>query len=89
MLRTFSEFFAYKDQRSVSQKKPTYWVRSKQINETGEFGLRPVPAKFKTLGEAEVYRRHLNLHRGAYHPGYVVEVQDDSPPPFTAGTERL
>ena len=73
----------------MSQKKPTYWVRSKQINETGQFGRRPVPAKFKTLEEAELYRRHLNLHRGAFHPGYVVEVQEDSPPPFTAGTERL
>jgi len=73
----------------VSHKKPTYWVRSKQINETDGFGRRPVPAKFKTLEEAELYRRHLNLHRGAYHPGYFVEVQDDSPPPFTVGTDRL
>jgi hypothetical protein len=77
------------EQRSVSQKKPTYWVRSKQLNETGEFGRRPVPAKFKTLEEAELYRRHLNLHRGAYHPGYFVEVQEDIPPAFAAGTGRL
>jgi hypothetical protein len=89
MLRTISEFFTYKDQRPMSRKKPTYWVRSKQINETGQFGRRPVPAKFTTREEAELYRRHLNLHRGAYHPGYVVEEQDDSPPPFTAGTGRL
>jgi hypothetical protein len=89
MLRRVSELFIYKAQRSVSQTKPTYWVRSKQLNETGEFGGRPVPAKFKTLEEAELYRRHLNLHRGPYHPGYVAEVQEDSPPPFTAGTEGL
>jgi len=67
----------------VSRQKPTYWVRSKQINEAGEFGRRPVPAEFKTLEEAELYRRHLNLHRGAYHPGYFVEVQEDNPPAFT------
>jgi hypothetical protein len=70
----------------VSQKKPTYWVRSKQINEIGEFGRRPVPAKFKTLEEAQLYRGQLNLHRGAYHPGYFIEVREDSPAPFTAGT---
>jgi len=85
MLRSASQFFIYKEQRSVPQKKPTYWVRSKQINETGEFGRRPVPAEFKTLKEAELYRRHLNLHRGAYHPGYFVQVQEDSPPPVTVG----
>ncbi len=28
--------------------KPTYWVRSKQLNEIGTFGRRPVPARFKT-----------------------------------------
>jgi hypothetical protein len=60
--------------------KLTYWVRSKQTNEIGGFGLTPVPAQFKTLEEAKLYRRRLNLHRGAYHPGYVVEKQDDSPP---------
>jgi hypothetical protein len=82
----FSEFFIYKVHRSVSPTKPTYWVRSKKLDETSEFGRRPVPAKFKTLEEAELYRRQLNLHRGPYHPGYVVEIQEDSPPPFTAGT---
>ena len=73
----------------MSQKKPTYWVRSKQLNETGGFGRMPVPVKFKTLEEAQLYRRQLNLQRGAYHPGYFVEVQEDSPPAaFAAGTGR-
>ena len=67
----------------MPKKQPTYWVRSKQTNEASGFGRRPVPAEFKTLAEAKQYRRELNLHRGAYHPGYVVEEQDDSPPPFT------
>ena len=88
MLNRVSEFFIYNQQAAAPQKKPTYWVRSKQINEAGEFGRRPVPAKFKTLEEAQLYRRHLNLHRGAYHPGYFVEVQKDTPPLFTAGTEE-
>ena len=66
-------------------KKPTYWVRSKQINETTGFGRTPVPARFKTLAEAKLYRRELNLRRGAYHPGYIVEEQDDSPPPSSIG----
>ena len=69
-------------------KKPTYWVRSKQANEVTGFGRRPVPARFKTLKEAKLYRRELILHKGAYHPGYVVEEQDDSPPAFSAGTGR-
>jgi hypothetical protein len=66
-------------------KKPTYWVRSKQVNETSDFGKHPVPAQFKTLEDAKLYRRELNLRRGAYHPGYFVEEQDDSPPPFSFG----
>ena len=66
-------------------KKATYWVRSKQANEISGFSGRPVPAHFATLREAEMYRRRLNLHRGPYHPGYIVEEQDDSPPPFSAG----
>ena len=48
----------------------------------------PVPARFKTLEEAKRYRRDLNLHKGAFHPGYIVEEQDDSPPPFTLGNRR-
>jgi len=66
----------------------TYWVRSKQINEISGFGRTPVPAHFKTLEEAKLYRRELNLRKGAYHPGYFVEEQDDCPPPvsFFAGT---
>ena len=55
--------------------KPTYWVRSKQPNEIGVFGRRPVPAQFKKLEDAKQYRRELNLHRGPFHPGYVVEEQ--------------
>jgi hypothetical protein len=61
---------------------PTYWVRSKQPNETGGFG-RTIPASFKSLEEAKLYRRELQLHRGAFHPGYFVEKQDDTPPPLT------
>ena len=67
-------------------KTPIYWVRSKQINEATGFGKRPVPARFKSLEEAKLYRRELNLRRGAYHPGYYVEEQDDNPPAFFAGT---
>ena len=67
----------------MSKKKPTYWVRSKQINETGEFSRWPVPAKFETLEEAQLYRRHLTLSKGAYHPGYFVEVEEDTPETFT------
>jgi hypothetical protein len=61
---------------------PTYWVRSKQTKETSKFGRKPVPAQFKTLEEAQQYRQELNLHRGAFHPGYFIEKQDDSPPPY-------
>jgi len=70
----------------VSQKRPTYWVRSKQINEIGGFGRRPVPAKFKTFEKAQQYRLQLNLHRGAFHPGYFIEVEEDSSTPFIGGT---
>jgi hypothetical protein len=59
--------------------KPTYWVRSKQTNEIGCFGLRPVPAQFKKLEDAKQYCKELNLRRGAYHPGYIIE-EHDSPP---------
>ena len=78
------------NKQSVSQKNPTYWVRSKQLNETGDFSRRPVPAKFKTLEEAQLYRRQLNLRKGAYHPGYFVDVEKDIPPTFTftAGTGK-
>lgn len=64
-------------------KKLTYWVRSKQTNEIGGFGRTPVPARFKRLDEAELLRRKLNLRRGAYHPGYFVEKQDDTLPSST------
>jgi len=64
----------------VVVKKITYWVRSKQTKEASSFGLKPVPARFKTLEEAKLYKRELNLRRGAYHPGYYVEEQDDSLP---------
>jgi hypothetical protein len=62
-------------------KNLTYWVRSKQTKEASSFGQKPVPAQFKTLEEAKQYRLDLNLHRGAYHPGYFIEKQDDNPPP--------
>jgi anti-sigma B factor antagonist len=58
--------------------KPTYWVRSKQPNEIGCFGRRPVPAKFETLQAAKQYRTELNLRKGAYHPGYFIEQQDNA-----------
>jgi anti-sigma B factor antagonist len=58
--------------------KTTYWVRSKQPNEIGCFGRRPVPAKFKTFQAAKKYRTELNLRRGPYHPGYFVEQQDNT-----------
>ena len=38
--------------------------------------------------EAKQYRRGLNLHRGAYHPGYFIEKQDDNPVPSYAWPER-
>ena len=43
----------------MSQKNPTYWVRSKEINETGVFSRRPVPAKFETREEALALYRAL------------------------------
>jgi hypothetical protein len=67
----------------VSQKSPTYWVRSRQINEAGQSSGRPVPAKFETLEEAQLYRRQLTFHKGPYHPGYFVEVEEDIPLTFT------
>ena len=69
-------------------KKPTYWVRSKQTNQTADSSYRPVPARFKSLKEAKLYRSELNLRKGAYHPGYFVEQQDDGPAPFTAATAK-
>ncbi len=72
-------------------KRTTYWVRSKQANETTAFSRMPVPARFKTFEEANLYRRELNLRRGAYHPGYYVEEEAASPPnppAFSAGTKR-
>jgi hypothetical protein len=69
-------------------KKPTYWVRSRQLNEISGFGKRPVPARFRSLAEAKLYSRELNLLRGPYHPGYFVEEQDDSPPPFSLATRK-
>ena len=63
-------------------EKPAYWVRSKQPNEIGVFGRRPVPAQFDKLEDARQYRRELNLHRGAFHPGYVIEEQVSVPKSF-------
>jgi hypothetical protein len=70
----------------LQENSRLYWVRSKQPNETSDFGRRPVPAHFNTLKEAEQYRKELNLRRGAFHPGYFIEEPEDSPPPFSAGT---
>ena len=42
----------------------------------------PVPAEFKTLEEAKLYQRELNLRRGAYHPGYVIQEKKDDSRPF-------
>ena len=70
------------------REKPTYWVRSRQANEISENSTMPVPARFMMLEEAKLYRRELNLRRGAYHPGYYVEEQDDSPPAFSTEIGR-
>jgi len=59
--------------------KTTYWVRSKQLNEIGSFGPRPVPAQFKDVEDARRYQRELNLRRGAFHPGYFIDEEDDRP----------
>jgi hypothetical protein len=63
-------------------EKPTYWVRSRQPNEIGIFGRRPVPAQFNKLEDAKQYRRELNLRKGAFHPGYVIEEQTGLPTPL-------
>jgi hypothetical protein len=60
-------------------EKPTYWVRSKQPDEIGVFGRRPVPAQFNKLEDAKQYRRELNLRKGPFHPGYVIEEQVSLP----------
>jgi hypothetical protein len=59
--------------------KTTYWVRSKQPNEISGFSRRPVPAQFINLDDAKEYRRELNLRRGPYHPGYIIEEQSSAP----------
>jgi hypothetical protein len=69
--------------------KPTFWVRSKQANEIGCFGRRPVPAKFKSLQAAKQYRSELNLRRGAYHPGYFIEQPEAAPDPSTTALGKL
>jgi len=63
-------------------EKPTYWVRSKQPNEIWIFGRRPVPAEFNNLEDAKQYRRELNLRKGPFHPGYVIEEQVSLPAGF-------
>jgi len=37
-----------------------------------------VPATFKTLEAAKQYRTELNLRRGAYHPWYFIERQENA-----------
>src|SRR5438046_10291175 len=77
LLRRLSELLSRKEQKSVSQKRPTYWVRSKQINEIGGFGRRSVPAKFKTFEKAQQDSLQLNLQREAFHRGYFIEAGAD------------
>ena len=59
--------------------KITYWVRSKQTKEIGDFGRHPIPARFEELEDAKHYRREMNLRRGAFHPGYFIEEENDAP----------
>lgn len=68
--------------------KPTYWVRSKQPNEIGVFGRRPVPAQFNKLEDAKQYRRELNLRKGPFHLGYVIEEQVSLPCGFYWDSRR-
>lgn len=70
-------------------EKPTYWVRSKQPNEIGVFGRRPVPAHFNKLEDAKLYRRELNLRKGPFHPGYVIEEQVSLPGGFFWNSKKL
>jgi len=70
------------DGKTTRVRKPTYWVRSKQ---TTSLCGPPVPVQFKTREAANRHRLELNLRKGPYHPGYFVEVQDDSPPLFSTG----
>ena len=44
--------------------------------------------RYNSLKDAKLYRRQLNLHRGAFHPGYFIEEQKDIPPVFSAGIPR-
>src|SRR6185369_9479959 len=60
------------------KSNPSYCVRSRQPNEISCFGRRPVPATFKTLEAAKQYRTELNLRRGAYHPWYFIERQENA-----------
>jgi hypothetical protein len=66
--------------------KPTYWVRSKQTNEIGDFGSTPIPARFEDLGQAKAYQRQMNLRRGPFHPGYFID-QENSAPVLTRGID--
>jgi hypothetical protein len=70
-------------EKAISEQKPTYWVRSKQT--IGPNGT-PAPLKFKTLAAAKRRLLELNLCKGPYHPGYLLEVQDDRPPLFSIKT---
>src|SRR5438093_13524388 len=60
--------------------KRAFWVLSKQPQEIGGFGRRRVPAQFKALEAAKRYCRELNLRKGAYHPGYLVEARIGNQP---------
>jgi len=70
-------------EKPISVQKPTYWVRSKKA--IGKNGT-PAPFQFKTLAAAKRRLLELNLCRGPYHPGYLLEVQDDRPPLFSIKT---
>ena len=56
--------------------KTTYWVRSKQTTEIGDFGRHRIPARFEHLEDAKIYRRQMNLRRGAFHPGYFIDEEN-------------
>jgi hypothetical protein len=72
------------NQEQNAIRQPTYWVLSKQTDQTNTLCATPPPARFKTLAAAQRRRQELNLRRGPYHPGYIVEVQDGAPPLFVA-----
>jgi hypothetical protein len=57
----------------VVADRRSFWVLSKQPDEISGFGKNRIPAKFKTVEEAKVFCRAMNLRKGAFHPGYFIE----------------